>query len=305
MAAGTLLLDASPFTLFPHRVSLPPCRVITDIKRTVKEALERRAKTVEQKRRREKSSARRGVGAGVDLEEAFSLGLTDACPRCGEPMASFADEAEQRQHLRECTDTVKHAKHKQAQKAKKAKEAAGAAVANAQLDAESEATWRMLGGKTEQLWMLTEGSLSKQCEDVGVEADGLTKDEMIASIASTRGDGGLLRLGGGSAAAQGTGRSARGSAKRKKMTASSLPTNYYQMSLQELKSVLAAHGIVTKATNKADVLAEIEDDLTEDDAPLRLAGPTTAKATVVISEDDSDDDVILQIPKRRRKKGAR
>lgn len=253
----------------------------------MKESLERRAKTVEQKRRREKSSARRGVGAGVDLEEAFSLGLTDCCPRCGESMSEFPGEAEQRQHLRECTDSAKHAKHATKKKTKQATADAAAATADTQLDAQSEATWRMLGGNTEQLWMLTEGALTKQCEDTGIATEGLSKEEMIASIAMNSGDG-VLRLGGGGSKAPG-GVAASGPRKRRKMTSASLPSNYEQMSLQELKSVLAAHGAVSKATCKADILTEIGDELMEGDGQLRIGGGK-AKPIVVSDDDDDDDD---------------
>jgi hypothetical protein len=133
-------------------------RVVAELRRTIKEDLEKRARTVEQKRRREQSSARRGVGADVDHEEAFSLGLTDSCPRCGAPLSSFHDEADQRQHLRECTDTMKHKAHAKAKADAAKKVSAAATASSAQLDAQSEATWQLLGSNTEQLWMLTEVS---------------------------------------------------------------------------------------------------------------------------------------------------
>ena len=36
------------------------------------------------------------------------MGLSDVCPRCGEDFTEIEDEEEQRRHLMECDDEVKH-----------------------------------------------------------------------------------------------------------------------------------------------------------------------------------------------------
>jgi hypothetical protein len=86
----------------------------------------------ETKQRRAARATSRGVGSGADVERAFLLGLVDACPRCGESLEGYPDEAEQRRHLMECTDTRKHAAHSKAVGKQQAKAAAKEAKRDAQ-----------------------------------------------------------------------------------------------------------------------------------------------------------------------------
>jgi hypothetical protein len=88
----------------------------------------------ETKQRRAARATSRGIGAGsgADVERAFLLGLVDACPRCGESLEGYPDEAEQRRHLMECTDTRKHAAHSKAVGKQQAKAAAKEAKRDAQ-----------------------------------------------------------------------------------------------------------------------------------------------------------------------------
>ena len=227
-----------------------------------------------QKKRRAESNRRRGGGGGLSAKQQdklFTLGLADSCPRCGDPMSEFPSGEEQRQHLRECDGSSDKAKAHKAAKAKAAgKEHAREAAEQAQLEAESAATWRLLGSKTETLWMLTDGAIAKECKSAGVDVPaGASKDAMIAALAKARPptDDGTLRL-------MGVAQKPESAAKRRRMTAESLPSNLHSMELGQLKSVLAAHGITDVGESKAEILSYLEDGLykEKESAPLRITG---------------------------------
>ncbi len=91
-----------------------------------------RERETKQRRAARASSRGVGIGSGADVERAFLLGLVDACPRCGESLEGYPDEAEQRRHLMECTDTRKHAAHRKEQGKLQAKAAAKEAKRDAQ-----------------------------------------------------------------------------------------------------------------------------------------------------------------------------
>eukprot|EP00039_Didymoeca_costata_P003332 m.66905 g.66905 ORF g.66905 m.66905 type:complete len:567 (-) comp11846_c0_seq1:272-1972(-) len=250
-------------------------RAIKDVKATVKAEYERRMKTVEQKRRREQSRKRRGAVDDSLQEEAFCLGLVDACPRCGEDLSSFDDELEMRQHLMNCNDEKKIKAHTKKKAKEKVKEAKKQAQEDAQLDAQSTATWEMLGGKTEQLWMLTDSALHKQAENAGIKVSkNADKDELIQSLVASAGKGNFLSLTAGSSSKSITATEGNRDRKRKRsmLTAETLPTNYHTFSYSQLKSVCAAHGFRVKGSTKSEVLAEIENELFVEDksGPLRI-----------------------------------
>ena len=101
-------------------------------------ASRQRERETKQRRAARASSRGIGIGSGADVERAFLLGLVDACPRCGESLEGYPDEAEQRRHLMECTDTRKHAQHRKEQ----GKLAAKAAAKEAKRDAQDSAQVR-------------------------------------------------------------------------------------------------------------------------------------------------------------------
>ena len=77
-------------------------------------------------------------------------------------------------------------------------------------------------------------------------------------------------------------------AKRRKLQADSLPSNYASLSTDELKAICAAHGFLPKGTSKSQVLHEIENELhgDKDLTPLMLTGGPGKTA----KEDDEDDE---------------
>jgi methylthioribose-1-phosphate isomerase len=88
-------------------------------------------------------------------------------------MSEFRSEDEQRAHLRECDATSGKAQaHKKAKEAVDSKKRARADAEQTQLEAESAATWRFLGAKTEQLWMLT-GAVFTLCSRQHISCHGV------------------------------------------------------------------------------------------------------------------------------------
>ena len=138
-----------------------------------------------------------------------------------------------------------------------------------------------MGKQTAQLWMLPDACLRDM---VGDDDDARTcsRDALIARAAATC-DGALLLTDGDAGG--------RRAAKRRKLDADSLPSNYAQLSLAELRGICAAHGFAPKSDTKDGVLHEIENELTQDkDAPLLLTAG--AKATKTGDDDDGDEDFV-------------
>jgi hypothetical protein len=125
--------------------------------------------------------------------------------------------------------------------------------------------------------MLPDAALADMCGGV---AEGLSRADLIARAAATC-DGVLLLT-------DGDGGGPRG-AKRRRLTAESLPSNYASLSLDELRCLCAAHGFAPKSDTKDGVLHEIENELHDDkDAPLLLTAATGARRGG--GDDDGDDD---------------
>ena len=135
-------------------------------------------------------------------EELFVRGLIDSCPRCGfEPERGAADADSLREHLRTCTDARAHAKHEASVGRKAAQVEQRAAREDAQFEAQNEASWKFLGGSTEQMWLLTDKQLRKQCEEKGVDAEASDREAMLAALArATAGGASNLLTHGGSGA---------------------------------------------------------------------------------------------------------
>jgi len=241
----------------------------------------------------------------VNEEQVFLLGLDDGCPRCGEFFGKGYSEEDKREHLRTCTDTIKHKAHAKEKKKLVEKAVQREVKSNKQVDAQAQATWEVLGGRTDQLWLLSEEQLRAMAKEGGSDGTG-SREELIMIVAAQRGvSSGVKALTGGTTAME-----SGNVAKRYKLTAESLPDNYQAMSIQQLKGVCAAHGFIPKGKVKADVLREIENEL-DSDKPLMLKGaedPIPEEDPEPEEESDeefamSDDDEPLS--KRKSKKKAK
>lgn len=259
-------------------------RVMKELRATIKADHDKRVKRVEQKRRRAESNKRRGIGVDSAMsEEAFCLGLADECPRCGRPLKEFRNEEGQRLHLRDCNDTREHAAHAAKKAAAMTQQEEREKGADAQQEAQAAAAWQFLGGNTEQLWMLTDGALQTECENAGITAaGGATKDEMIAQLAEKK-----------------RGASAK---KRSRLTAESLPTNWHSLSLAQLKSVCAAHGIAVPAgVSKQKILSLIDEELMGNGtAPLRLESGAKRRKAIAAAKPAAKKAAPKPKPKKRR-----
>eukprot|EP00041_Stephanoeca_diplocostata_P037543 m.1424087 g.1424087 ORF g.1424087 m.1424087 type:complete len:564 (-) comp25059_c0_seq5:5-1696(-) len=251
-------------------------RVLKEMKESVKEEFEKRAKRVEQTRRRTASHRRRGAEMSqAHAEDAFCLGLVDECPRCGKPLVEFADDdSAMFRHLRECTDARAHKAHAQRKAAAAEQAEAAAKKADAQHELEGHAAWQFLGGNTTQLWMLTDGAIRKECESSGVAVDpGASKNAMIRALAEHRATADsqvYLTSGPSSDHAPVRGNSKGRASKRRKVTAASLPSNLQSMTYDQLQGVCAAHGFEAKGTTKSEVLDELTGALLGEKATERI-----------------------------------
>ena len=251
-------------------------RAMNDAIRDARAEHERNAKQRAAKQRR---AARRDAkgGGGLDRERSFLLGLLDECPRCGEFFGEGTSKQDKRDHLACCADAAAIAR-------KRRRDADGDAAAAKRDDADAaaeaaqaKAVWEAAGKRVSQLWMLPDAALADMCGGV---AEGLSRADLIARAAATC-DGVLLLT-------DGDGGGARG-AKRRRLTAESLPSNYASLSLDELRCLCAAHGFAPKSDTKDGVLHEIENELHDDkDAPLLLTAATAARRGG--DDDDGDDD---------------
>ena len=219
---------------------------------------ERRAKSRLAKRRRADAAQRRG--ALFDGERCFLNGLSDDCPRCGAFFGVGTSMDDRRTHLKACTDAAAHEAHAKAQADAKAKKRQREALDDAAATAQARAVWEASGAQTSKLWMLPDAAL---VEMIGGDTDGLDRTELIARAAASRDAGGRRLLT--------DGRSPRKAARRR-LTADSLPANYATLDAAQLLGICAAHGYTPKGTTHAEILHEIENELTGDavERPLLL-----------------------------------
>ena len=248
-------------------------------------AHERRAKSRLAKRRRADAAQRRGDL--FDGERAFLNGLSDHCPKCGEFFGVGTSMEDRRTHLKACTDAVAHEAHARAradasaqikisrryllgchpthwlicaQADAKARKQAREDLDDAAATTQARAVWEASGAQTSTLWMLPDAAL---VEMIGGDTDGLELAELIARAAAARDAGGRRLLT--------DGRSPRKAARRR-LTAASLPANYATLDAGGLRAICAAHGFTPKGTTQAEILHEIENELTGDavERPLLL-----------------------------------
>ncbi|KAH8070451.1 hypothetical protein JL721_5224 [Aureococcus anophagefferens] len=249
-------------------------RAMNDAIRDARAEHERNAKQRAAKQRR---AARRDAkgGGGLDKERSFLLGLLDECPRCGEFFGEGTSKQDKRDHLACCADKAAIARKRRRDAdddAAAAKRDDADAAAEA---AQAKAVWEAAGKQVSQLWMLPDAA-PRTCAAASPRASRARTSSRAAATC----DGVLLLT-------DGDGGGARG-AKRRRLTAESLPSNHASRSTS--RCLCAAHGFAPKSDTKDGVLHEIENELHDDkDAPLLLTAATAARRGGD-DDDDGDDD---------------
>lgn len=277
----------------------------------IQELNERAAAKVSKKRRAERSNKRSEGSAGIDLDRAFTLGLADCCPRCGETLEHFDTETATL-HLRTCTDAKKHASYKQQQEKEEAVKRRREEKEEIQDSMEGLARWQFLGAKSEQLYLLDNIQLKLQLQERGEEVDGEGERlEMISKLASSDGGGGgsgqlMIDNGDGSSGSNSDGKAN----KRRKLNAINIP-NLHRMSLEELCAVLASHGcldMVPKGSSKEDIVKMMEDEAMGGqrmEGVLLLKGAEGAEVKDDSSEHGSDEGKEVKKVKKVKKEGEK
>lgn len=219
----------------------------------------REAKLARLARAQRKAGTDGRAEAALAAESLFVLGLVDACPRCGfEPSGIAARKEELQAHLDSCTDKRAHSAHAHRMAGLEAKRSRKEALEEAQEEAGNLAAWQYLGGSTQQMWLLTDRQLEKQCSERGLEVAG-SREDMLLRLASAGGASKLLTQGDGGAPPP-------RSAKRVKVAREQLPENLHAMSAGQLRAVLASHGIASDKSSSADELvARLEAACDDDD----------------------------------------
>ncbi|KAK3236817.1 hypothetical protein CYMTET_53066 [Cymbomonas tetramitiformis] len=246
------------FGFFEHHV---PERIEKALREELREVQEKRMKERENRERRARRARESNlsvstVGEGKQVEEgAFARGLVDVCPRCG--AEGFSDAAEQKLHLSRCNDRVAIQAYKKKQEQERAQASQADAEKSKQLEMENLRHWEMLGGQTSDLWRLEEGSLRRLCADKGVECPaGSTKMDMVQTLAShlNKQKAGLLLTSGEEGEAE------AGAATQPPLSRDSLPSNLYNLSVEQLQIVCISNGIELKKKRpaKKDIIEAIE-----------------------------------------------
>ena len=166
-------------------------RIIEELKKSVKEEQQLFLKGKEAKLRRNARSK-----STIDEEIAFTLGLMDQCPRCGEELdfEDVDDAARARLHLMTCNDVTKHAEHRKKKVEDALKDEKKNEKQQAQEAVQRQAAWELLGSKTNNLWILDDDQVKKQHEkelkSIGGDqkklSDSFSRDDMINEIARKR-----------------------------------------------------------------------------------------------------------------------
>eukprot|EP00457_Paulinella_chromatophora_P002628 gb/GEZN01002633.1/.p1 GENE.gb/GEZN01002633.1/~~gb/GEZN01002633.1/.p1 ORF type:complete len:462 (-),score=128.97 gb/GEZN01002633.1/:314-1699(-) len=294
-------------------------RVMKEIRATLKEEAEARLRRRNAKDARRKRGQARGTGDTEQMDErGFTLGLSDSCPRCGEDFSQnpkFRTEQEKTLHLMSCTDEKKIKQHKRRKAEVLEKESAQEDQQRLQEEAGAKAAWQALGGKQEQLWLLSAPQLKEMCIEAGASKEELAdadQSDLIGTLVSLQdfsSDQQLLIEGPGGG---------RKAAKRSRLTAQTLPKNLRALSLQELKGVAAAHGLKLKSKLKSEIIEEMEreaysgaDDELGQATPALLAPARKPKKqqpdkplmlTQHADDTSSDSEEPLVVRKRPRKR---
>ncbi|KAJ6630191.1 hypothetical protein Bhyg_16788 [Pseudolycoriella hygida] len=182
-------------------------------------------------------------------EKLFIMNLLDQCPRCGEEMDEDSFDV-RFNHLKGCTNKAKIAAY--AKRLKEEQEASDAKRKLQEMEEEVQniQSWEYLGGKTSEMWLLSENQLRKMCESYKLDGTG-SKEELIARVVRHRNalDSKRMLTDGGEAGAP--------PSKKMKITLQDLPKNLESMSLTQLKCVCASFGITPKNT-KDRIINQLE-----------------------------------------------
>ena len=205
-------------------------------------------------------------------ERLFTLGLADACPRCGHVPPEEGERA-RRRHLQGCVDEALHARHARAVEALGARRGAAAVAASAQEEASTTAAWQYLGGQVTDAWMLTDSGLVAQCEAAGLQATG-SRVERLARLAAhqrtalvTADAADAVGGAAGGAAERASGGEARAAAPW------SMPANLHAQSLASLRELCAINGIELDADAGTDeAIGRLEALRGTDDKAIEAAG---------------------------------
>mmetsp|Transcript_4409 Transcript_4409/g.9875 ORF Transcript_4409/g.9875 Transcript_4409/m.9875 type:complete len:621 (-) Transcript_4409:185-2047(-) len=248
-----------PFGFYLHHMSDLTLR---NLREEILRTRDETAKKMAGLKRRAKRAAR-GEEEGVELR-AFAAGLAEECPKCGIDFAELLREGISAEvHLMNCNDEVSHKKQRAKKEAKRKRDEAREDALAVQNDAESKAAWDFLGKNNDQLYLLSEGQLEKEMKEKGLESsEGDDKADMIAALVNQE----------RSLVVRDSGASSGVAASAKSLP--SIPT-LQRMDADELRSVLASHGMDTKkmkGMTKRKMLAMLEDK--------------------VYKNDDEDDDVV-------------
>jgi len=280
-------------------------QVLSQLKQTVMQEHEARTKTMLAKRRRAERSAGR---ESVDEEKAFTLGLLDECPRCGESLEDYSEELCS-QHLRECINDTKIKEHKVKKAQIEAVKASKDAKRDAQISVQSAAAWKFLGAQSEQLYLLDETQLQKHAKELGLDVlPSSDRADLVEALVSRRSHANSSYGAGAMVLASDDVDSSadpqRPQAKRRKLHVKNLPSNLHSLSVGELRVILASHGLLhlaSKSAVKKDLLDIIEGETYEGrDAEktvllLKESSEKEHKQATVDLTDDADD----QLPKKK------
>jgi len=254
-------------------------RALKNMKIEVQRLREKQMKSTEQKRRRAESFRRRcGDCDEANAEAAFLMGLTNECPRCGISLADM-EESDEIDHLRNCNDGNQITANKRKKEAAKQKDNNKRQRQELQNDVTSKATWDFLGASNENMWMLTDGALEKECKEQGIDNKGKKNHEMIASLVSHRKSQALTKF--------------TGTKGREK---DSLPSNLYSMTESQLRAVAASHGIkVGSNLRKIDIIQLLQPKeesrlmLTAGDVKSSKKSGTSKKKSIVVESDSESE----------------
>lgn len=249
-------------------------RVMKNLKEEIQVLREKQAISTEQKRRRAESFRRRRKGHDdANAETAFRMGLTNECPRCGISLADL-DDKDEIDHLRNCNDEVKITANKRKKEAAEQKTEKKKQKQDLQEDVTAKAAWDLLGASNENMWMLTDGALQKECAEQGIDTKGKDNCDMISGLVRSRESQVLTKY--------------KGTKGRAKVTAESLPSNLHTMTAAQLRAVAASHGIkVGRNKRKIDIIELLQAEQ-EETRPLMI----TAESVEYVKPGTPKDEVI-------------
>lgn len=118
------------------------------------------------------------ISAAAEAEEAFCLGLTENCPKCGRSGLNESDQASvaesqkknkpgakltvydiRKHHITACTDKALHRAYRNLKTTQEAAEKMKTEKMNSQEEVQQLAAWEFLGADTTQLWLLENNNL--------------------------------------------------------------------------------------------------------------------------------------------------